>query len=129
MVIENQDLAESRDCGVRALGFSITVVHEKACLGRSLFFAPLLSEAQHALDQSVQRRISVAEVREVIACCEVIEDCPDDKYGPSCLVLGVTASGRPLHVHCSHPSRTLIKIITLYEPDPALWQGNRLRRS
>lgn len=85
--------------------------------------------SQHALDQSVQRRISVAEVREVIACCEVIEDYPDDKYGPSCLVLGVTASDRPLHVHCSHPSRTLIKIITLYEPDPALWQGNRLRRS
>src|SRR5208283_2753085 len=38
-------------------------------------------------------------------------------------------SGRPLHVHCSHPSRTLIKIITLYEPDPSLWEGNRLRRS
>ena len=30
----------------------------------------------------------------------------------------------------SHPSRTLIKIIALfYKPDPALWQGNRLRRS
>ena len=44
-------------------------------------------------------------------------------------VLSVTASGRPLHVHCSHPSRNLIKIITLYEPDSALWQGNRLRSS
>lgn len=85
--------------------------------------------SQYALDQSVQRRISVAELREAIACCEVIEDYPDDKYGPSCLLLGVTVSGRPIHVQCSHPSRTLIKIITLYEPDPAQWEGNRLRRS
>ena len=85
--------------------------------------------SQHALDQSVQRRISITQLREVIACREVIEDYPDDKYGPSCLVLGETASGRLLHVQCGHPSRTLIKIITLYESDPALWQGNRLRRS
>jgi hypothetical protein len=84
--------------------------------------------SQHALDQSIQRRISVTEIQEAIASCEVIEDYPDDKYGPSCLVLGVTASGRPLHVHCSYPSRPLIKIITLYEPDPTLWEGNRLRR-
>ncbi len=45
-VIENQDPAESRDRGVRAWGFSITVVHEKAGVGRSLFFSPLLSEPQ-----------------------------------------------------------------------------------
>ena len=85
--------------------------------------------SQHALDQTIRRRISVAELRQVIASCEVIEDYPGDKYGPSCLVLGFTTSGRPLHVQCSYPSRTLIKIITLYEPDPAVWEGNRLRRS
>ena len=49
---------------------------------------------------------------------EVIEDYPHDKYGPSCLVLGFTLSQRPLHIHCSYPMRPIIKIITLYEPDP-----------
>ncbi len=59
---------------------------------------------------------------------EIIEDYPDDKYGPSCLVLGFTVAGRPLHVQCSYPSRPLVKIITLYEPDSGLWIDFRERR-
>jgi Domain of unknown function (DUF4258) len=73
---------------------------------------------QHAVDQSIVRHISVQELREAIAVGEVIEDYPTDKYGPSCLVFGVTLAGRPLHIHCSYPSRPVVKIITLYEPDP-----------
>ena len=84
--------------------------------------------SQHALDQSILRRISVTALREAIVACELIEDYPGDKYGPSCLVLGFTANGRPIHVQCSHPSRPLIKIITLYEPDPDLWEDHRRRR-
>jgi len=59
---------------------------------------------------------------------EVIEDYPEDKYGPSCLLLGYTKAERPLHIQCSYPSRPLVKIITLYEPDPDLWIGFRTRR-
>ena len=84
--------------------------------------------SQHALDQSIRRHVSVAELREAVATCEVIEDYPDDKYGPSCLVLGFTLADRPLHIQCSYPSRPLVKIITLYEPDPALWEDYRRRR-
>lgn len=84
--------------------------------------------SQHALDQGIRRHISVAELREEISSCEVIEDYPADGYGPSCLVLGLTASGRPLHVQCSYPSRPLVKIITLYEPDPDRWEDDRFRR-
>jgi len=86
--------------------------------------------SQHALDQGIQRRISVAELRQAISSGEVIEDYPDDKYGPSCLLLGLTIAGRPLHVQCSYPSRPLVKIITLYEPDRTHWDdGFRRRRS
>jgi hypothetical protein len=46
--------------------------------------------SQHAVDQSIVRHISVQELREAIAVGEVIEDYPDDKYGPSCLVFGLT---------------------------------------
>ena len=73
---------------------------------------------KHALDQSILRGISMQEFRDAIASAEIIEDYPDDKYGHSCLILGFTRSNRPLHVQCSYPSRPLIKIITLYEPDP-----------
>ena len=38
--------------------------------------------SQHAVDQSIIRRISVQEIREAIAVGEVIEVYPEDKYGP-----------------------------------------------
>lgn len=85
--------------------------------------------SQHAVDQSIIRHISVQEIREMIADGQVIEDYPDDKYGPSCLIFGFTLKGRPLHVQCSYPSRPLVKIITLYEPDPKLWIDFRVRRT
>jgi hypothetical protein len=84
--------------------------------------------SQHAVSQSITREIAVAEIREAIAAGEVIEDYPEDKYGPSCLVFGTTEVGRPLHVQCSYPSRPILKIITLYEPDPQLWIEFRQRR-
>jgi len=77
--------------------------------------------SQHAVDQSILRRISVAELREAVAVAEIIEDYPDDKFGPSCLIFGLTLRKRPIHIQCSYPSRPLLKIITLYEPDPDLW--------
>ena len=84
--------------------------------------------SQHAVDQSIIRRVSVQELSEAISVGEVIEDYPDDKYGPSCLVLGLTKAGRPLHIQCSYPSRPLVKIVTLYEPEPGLWDNLKVRR-
>src|SRR4051812_5496693 len=84
--------------------------------------------SEHALSQSLARAITVAEVRAAIASGVVIEDYPADKYGPSCLVLGWTPSRRPLHIQCSYPSRPLVKLITLYEPDPDLWIDFRRRK-
>ena len=37
-----------------------------------------------------ERRITCEEVLEAISSGEVIEDYPNDKYGPSCLILGYT---------------------------------------
>jgi hypothetical protein len=85
--------------------------------------------SKHAVDQSIIRDISVADVEDAICGhSEIIEDYPDDKYGPSCLVLGFTKAGRALHVQCSHATRPVVKIITLYEPDPDLWIDFRVRR-
>ena len=85
--------------------------------------------SKHAVDQSIIREISVSEVEEAISVrSEIIEDYPDDKYGPSCLILGITEAGRPLHIQCSYPKRPLVKIVTLYEPDPDLWDDFRFRK-
>jgi hypothetical protein len=85
--------------------------------------------SKHAVDQSIIREISVAEVEQAVSGrSEVVEDYPDDKYGPSCLILGFTKAGRPIHLQCSYPSRPLIKIITLYEPDPDRWEDFKVRK-
>jgi hypothetical protein len=84
--------------------------------------------SKHAVDQTIIRHVTVQEVCEAVANGEIIEDYPEDKYGPSGLILGFTEAGRPLHIQCSYPSRPLVKIITLYEPDPSLWIDLRVRR-
>ena len=89
--------------------------------------------SKHAVDQGIIRDISVAEVEQAMVdrseVIEVIEDYPDDKYGPSCLILGFTRVGHPLHIQCSYPSRPLLKIVTLYEPDPERWTDSRIRKT
>lgn len=85
--------------------------------------------SKHAVDQSIVRGISVPEIEQAISeNALIIEDYPNDKYGPCCLILGYTKNGRPLHIQCSYPNRSLVKIITLYQPDPKLWVNDRVRK-
>jgi Domain of unknown function (DUF4258) len=72
--------------------------------------------SRHAVDQTIRRRVTLAERRQAIAAGEVIEDYPDDKYGPSCLIFGRTGAGRPLHVQTGYAWRPVVKVITVYEP-------------
>ncbi|MBN2411222.1 DUF4258 domain-containing protein [candidate division KSB1 bacterium] len=72
--------------------------------------------SKHATDQSILRDIRVDEIRQTIINGEIIEDYPNDKYGPSCLIMGYTDNNRPIHIQCSYPTRSLIKIVTVYEP-------------
>lgn len=86
--------------------------------------------SKHSVDQTIIRDITVAELEEALSNrSEVIEDYPDDKYGPSCLILGFTTAERPLHVQCSYPTRPLVKIVTVYESDPDLWVGLKTRKT
>jgi len=59
---------------------------------------------------------------------EVIERYPDDRPYPSRLVLG-WREDRPLHVVVAEQAEadTLI-VITVYEPNPALWEDDFKRR-
>ena len=84
--------------------------------------------SRHATDQSVLRNIKVEEIRQAFLNGEIIEDYPDDKYGPSCLILGYTNNNRALHIQCSYPFRSLIKIITIYEPSAQEWIDDKKRR-
>jgi len=73
----------------------------------------------------LRRAIRSIEIEEAIAEAEIIEKYPDDKYGPSVLLLGVTRAGRPLHVQVAYER---MRIVTVYEPDPTEWLDWRYRR-
>ena len=85
--------------------------------------------SRHAVDQSIIRDIGVSEMEQaILENAVIIEDYPDDKYGPSCLILGYTESGRALHIQCGYSEYLLMKIITLYQPDPEFWVDDRIRK-
>ncbi|MCX6996787.1 MAG: DUF4258 domain-containing protein [Kiritimatiellaeota bacterium] len=85
--------------------------------------------SRHAFHRAVERNISADEIRQAGAVVEVIEDYPRDKYLPSCLLLGFTSGGRPLHLQVCYIEAELVKIITLYEPNPGQWEEYRRRRT
>jgi hypothetical protein len=82
----------------------------------------------HAFKRAVERNISELEIRQAGEQVRIIEDYPDDKYAPSCLVLGFSKNGRPLHIQVSYAQSDLLKIITIYEPDPKEWYDFSRRR-
>ena len=84
--------------------------------------------SRHAFRRSVERNISDSEIREAGANVRIIEDYPDDKYAPSCLLLGFSGARRPLHLQVSYVDSELAKIITVYEPDPEEWYDHERRR-
>jgi len=70
-----------------------------------------------------QRRIKAEDIEQAIKAGAIIEDYPEDRRGPSCLILGF-AGKRPLHVVCGQLEAEEVLIITAYEPDPAEWESD-----
>jgi hypothetical protein len=83
--------------------------------------------SNHAIERMAERKITRQEIEQVITRGEIIEEYPEDKYGPSCLIYGDTDIGRPLHVQISLPPK--VKVITTYEPNPQEWENYRVRKT
>ena len=81
----------------------------------------------HAIQRMFQRRISLDDVRRALETGETIESYPDDVPYPSSLVLGWSRS-RPLHlVVADNDADRQTIVITVYEPDPDLWDDQYRR--
>ena len=76
---------------------------------------------QHAHEEMVQESITFEEVLEAIQKAEILENYPEHRRGPCCLILGFTYRHRPLHIVCTTAREVLI-IITVYEPVPPKWR-------
>ncbi len=82
----------------------------------------------HAIRRMFQRKITAEKVRRIVETGEVIEDYPEDAPYPSRLLLGWSEE-RPLHVVVADNARDdEVIVITVYEPDPTLWENTFRRR-
>lgn len=95
---------------------------------RKNFTAGRFEFSRHAFHRAVERNISADEIVQAGMMAEIIEEYPDDKYLPSCLLVGFTRQQRPLHMQVCYRDTNIVKIITLYEPDPRQWKRYRKRR-
>ena len=75
----------------------------------------------HAHKEMIEERITVNELRDSLEASILLEDYPDHKRGPCCLVCGQAPTGRFVHVVCTTELLELV-IITVYEPKPPKWE-------
>ena len=87
----------------------------------------LLRWTSHVLKRLFERNICLDDVKTVLMNGEIIEQYPDDYPFPSCLLLGYTSTGRPLHIVCGS-NGTELWIITAYFPNPANWTDDFRQR-
>lgn len=83
--------------------------------------------SDHAVKRMIKRSLDRIEIVEAILSGEIIEEYPDDKYSPSCLIHGTPKAGRHLHVQLSLPPSVVV--ITVYDPDEAEWIDYKVRRT
>jgi len=81
---------------------------------------PQIIYREHALKRMFERSISVDAVEAVIENGDIIKEYPDDKPFASYLFLGYFEN-RPFHVLVSKNGEMCF-VITVYEPDPVIWQ-------
>ena len=77
--------------------------------------------SRHAFERMFQRGIDPDAVAQVVASGEVIADYPDDQPFPSALLLGFHGD-QPVHaVVANDPVTGNCHLVTIYWPDPAIW--------
>ncbi len=82
----------------------------------------------HAQREMIEDKIRLDDVLSAISNGSVLENYPDHRRGPCCLLHGVDANNRSIHVVCTTASPKLI-IITVYCPKPPKWVSPTQRRN
>jgi len=83
--------------------------------------------SRHARIRAGQRRIRDFDLVIAIANGEILEDYPEDQRGHSCLVLGHTTDGQPIHSVCAFDPSSKLIIVTAYFPEPPKWKDHKTR--
>ena len=79
---------------------------------------------RHAHERMRERRIAPRAVHRIVRTGEVIKEYPADDPLPCYIVFG-HAGQRPIHVLVAmDPESKRCLVVTVYEPDPALWEAD-----
>lgn len=74
----------------------------------------------HARREMADESVNTRELSEAVSTATLLEDYPEHRRGPCCLLCGTTQNGRPLHIVCTTQLEPLV-VITVYEPKPPKW--------
>jgi hypothetical protein len=82
--------------------------------------AELVRLTVHAHQEMVEEQIVLEDVLGALSEAKVVENYPNHKRGPCCLICGRGRSGKYLHIVCTSSLEVAI-IITVYEPMAPKW--------
>jgi hypothetical protein len=89
---------------------TIDWIRERVGSGTYLF-------SQHGDEERANDGLTIADVRQALLSGRVLEEYADTGRGESCLVVGFSDSGIPVHVVCGGRSDRLV-VVTVYVPKP-----------
>ncbi len=73
--------------------------------------------SRHGDQERQNDNLTLAEIEEALLSGLLLEQYEDTGRGESCLVVGFTAQGKPLHIVCGEIDNRVV-IITVYIPIP-----------
>ena len=81
----------------------------------------------HADNERLADGLTTFQLEVALSEGKVIEEYPDDPRGESCLVLGFTSDGIPVHIVCGRNPIGHLILITVYVPTMPKWKDPHTR--
>ncbi|HAP68084.1 MAG TPA: hypothetical protein DCQ99_10055 [Nitrospinae bacterium] len=90
--------------------FDINWIHERVTQIEYYF-------SRHGDQERQNDGLTIAEVEEALLSGRILEQYKDTGRGESCLVVGFTEAGKPVHIVCGTRGDWLV-VVTVYIPQP-----------
>ena len=98
-------------------GLDISEIRSLTSMGKIVW-------TQHVALRLRERGVKRMDLIDCITTGEIIEQYPEDKPFPSCLILGFCEASVPLHVVVALNPAVSCCIITAYRPDSSKWEAD-----
>jgi hypothetical protein len=101
--------------------YDIVWIHSRIRAGQYYF-------SRHGDQERQNDNLTLEEIEEALLTGRILEQYEDTGRGESCLVVGFTESGKPLHMVCGEIEDRIV-IITVYIPTPPKFKNPYKRGS